>query len=159
MKKRILPFVLSIFALGMGFSLGKARAAAAEAVPTAKPTEAPQAPAAHLTRKEMMDKLQVTKAQKALLRQNRAAYRKQIALIEGQFKVKKVELESEIEKPEPDQEKIDQLTTEIGTLLAKKYSAQIKAELEIEKKILTPQQVEQLKALQGREVFVPNDIF
>lgn len=158
MKKRILPLILSIFALGLSASGWKARAAE-EAVPTVKPTEVPQVPAARLTRKELMDKLQVTKAQKALLRQNRAAYRKQIALIEGQFKVKKVELESEIEKPEPDQEKIDQLATEIGALLAKKYSAQIRAELEIEKKILTPQQVEQLKALQGREVFVPNDIF
>lgn len=113
----------------------------------------------HMTRKELMDKLQVTKEQKALLRQNRANYRKMLAVIEGQFKVKKVDLENEIEKPEPDLAKIDQLTSEIGALLAQKYSAQIKAELEIEKKILTPQQVDQLKALQGREVFVPNDIF
>ena len=119
----------------------------------------PGDPQAHLTRKEMMDKLQVTKEQKALLRQNRANYRKKIAVIDGQLKVKKVDLENEIEKPEPDQVRIDQLTSEIGALLAQKYSAQIKAELEIEKKILTAQQVDQLKALQGREVFVPNDIF
>ncbi|HVZ81271.1 MAG TPA: periplasmic heavy metal sensor [bacterium] len=112
-----------------------------------------------LTRKELMDKLQVTREQKALLRKNRAAYRKQIAVLEGQFKVKRVELENEIEKPEPDPDRIDQLTSEIGALLAKKYSAQIKAELEIEKNILTPQQVDQLRSLQSREVFVPNDIF
>ena len=121
-----------------------------------KPTEAPQA---HLTRREIMDKLQVTKDQKHLLQQNRAAYRKKIAVIEGQIKIKKVDLENEVEKAEPDTDKIDQLTSEIGALLAQKYSTQIKAELEVEKKILTPQQVEQLKALQGQEVFVPNDIF
>lgn len=123
----------------------------------AKPTEVP-APA-HLTRKEVMDKLQVTKDQRLLLRQNRADYRHKIAVIEGQFKVKKVELENEIEKPDPDLDKIDQLTSEIGTLLGQKYSTQIKAELEVEKKILTSDQAEQLKNLQGREVFVPNDIF
>jgi len=106
-----------------------------------------------------MDKLQVTKDQRLLLRQNRATYRHKIAVIEGQFKVKKVELENEIEKPDPDLDKIDQLTSEIGTLLGQKYSTQIKAELEVEKKILTPDQAEQLKTLQGREVFVPNDIF
>ena len=132
------------------------------ASPLASSTPAPAKagdPQARLTRKELMDRLQVTKEQKALLRQNRANYRKKIAVIDGQLKVKKVDLENEIEKPEPDKAKVDQLTAEIGVLLGKKFDAQIEAELEIEKSILTPQQVELLKSLQGREVFVPNDIF
>lgn len=151
--------IIGTLALVLTLALGMTRLWAS---PSASSTPAPAKagdPQAHLTRKEMMDKLQVTKEQKVLLRQNRANYRKKIAVIDGQLKVKKVDLENEIEKPEPDQNRIDQLTSEIGALLAQKYSAQIKAELEIEKKILTAQQVDQLKSLQGREVFVPNDIF
>lgn len=152
-KGLLFPFV---FTLALSF-LGWAHAETAmDSSAKPKPTEPPQA---HLTRREIMDKLQVTKDQKHLLQQNRATYRKKIAVIEGQIKVKKVDLENEVEKTDPDADKIDQLTSEIGALLAQKYSTQIKAELEVEKKILTPQQVEQLKALQGQEVFVPNDIF
>src|SRR5258708_10101202 len=121
----------------------------ADSAAKAKPTEVP-APV-HLTRREIMDKLQVTKEQRRLLQENRASYRKKIAVIEGQIKVKKVVLESELEKPEPDTAVIDQVTSDIGVLLGQKYSTQIKAELEVEKKILTPPQAEQLKTLQGRE--------
>jgi hypothetical protein len=154
-NKRLLFALLSIFAMGVpGFG---SAAESAGAPASAKPTEVPSP--ARLTRKEVMDKLQVTKEQRHLLQQNRAAYRKKIAVIEGQVKVKKVVLESELEKAEPDPAVIDQTTAEIGALLGQKYSTQIKAELEVEKKILTPQQAELLKTLQGREVFVPNDIF
>jgi Spy/CpxP family protein refolding chaperone len=156
MKNKTLLFaILSFFTLACPRLTGAQTVSDSAARP--KPTEVPSP--AHLTRKEVMDKLQVTKDQRLLLRQNRATYRHKIAVIEGQFKVKKVELENEIEKPDPDLDKIDQLTSEIGTLLGQKYSTQIKAELEVEKKILTPDQAEQLKTLQGREVFVPNDIF
>src|SRR6516225_38166 len=68
------------------------RAQAPATVPTAKPTDGP---AAHLTRKELIEKLNLTPEQKKDLRKNRAAYRKKIAEIDGQLKVKKVELESE----------------------------------------------------------------
>ena len=154
--KKTLEVLALVLTLSWGVS-GTWAAPSASMTPVAqKPAETTQP---HLTRKEMMDKLQVSKEQKVLLRHNRADYRKKIAVIDGQLKVKKVDLENEIEKPEPDLTRIDQLTSEIGALLAQKYSAQIKAELEIEKKILTPQQVDLLKSLQGREVFVPNDIF
>lgn len=155
MKNKSLFFSL-LCTLALASSGSTLAETAPDAPAKAKPTESPQA---HLTRKEIMDKLQVTKDQKHMLQQNRAAYRKKIAVIEGQIKVKKVDLENEVEKTDPEMDKIDQLTSEIGALLAQKYSTQIKAELEVEKKILTPQQVEQLKALQGQEVFVPNDIF
>ena len=154
MKQKLSTLVLFLtLVLGVAFSWASPPESSTPAPSKAGETQV------HLTRKEMMDKLQVTKEQKVLLRQNRAHYRKKIAVIDGQLKVKKVDLENEVEKPEPDKEKIDQLTAEIGVLLGKKYDAQIEAELEIEKKILTPQQVELLKSLQGREVFVPNDIF
>jgi len=154
MKKNIGALVLFVM-IGLGALRSWASPASLTPVPQ-KPTEATQP---HITRKELMDKLQVTKEQKALLRQNRANYRKKVAVIKGQLQVKKVDLENEIEKPEPDLTKIDQLTSEYGALLAQLYSSKIKANLEIERKILTPQQVDQMKALQGQEVFVPNDIF
>src|SRR5581483_7383360 len=109
-NKKTLLFLLAVTALGIP-GLGKAQAPAESSVKT-KPTEVP-APA-HFTRKEDMEKLQVTKDQRHLLLQNRASYRKKIALIEGQFKVKKGDLENEIEKPEPDEARIEQLTSEIG---------------------------------------------
>jgi len=152
-KGLLFPFILTLVLSSFGWAQAET---APDTTVKPKPTEALQS---RLTRREIMDKLQVTKDQKHLLQQNRAAYRKKIAVIEGQIKVKKVDLENEVEKADPDMDKIDQLTSEIGGLLAQKYSTQIKAELEVEKKILTPQQVEQLKALQGQEVFVPNDIF
>src|SRR5579859_906754 len=123
----------------------------ASEAPKAKPTEVPST---HLTRREILEKIQATQEQRRLLQKNRAAYRKKVTLIDNQIKLKKVELESELEKPEPDMAKIDQITAEIGTLLGQKYNVQIKAELEVEKKILTPQQVEQLKALEGKEIYL-----
>src|SRR6185295_15560881 len=64
---------------------------AADTTAKVKPTEVPSA--AHLSRGEILKKLNLTKEQKQLLRQNRAAYRKKIAEIDGQLKIKKVELE------------------------------------------------------------------
>jgi len=119
-----------------------------EATPQAKPTEVPSS---HLTRKQILEKLQLTAEQKQELRKNRATYRKTIAELDGQLKVKKVELENEMEKPEPDEAKLKQIADEIGDVQGMKISAKIKAELEVEKKILTPQQVETLRTLQGKE--------
>lgn len=124
------------------------RAQAPAAAPTTKPTELP---AAHLTRRELIEKLGLTPDQKKSLRKNRAAYRKRIAELDGQLKVKKVELESEMEKPDYDEAKLDKIADEIGDLQGAKIKEKIKSELTVEKKILTPQQVEQLKSLQGKE--------
>ncbi len=147
-QKRLLGYFFAVILILPGMMLAEP---AAEAQTKAKPTETPSA---HLTRREIYDKLQVTREQRGLLRQNRADFRKKTAELDGQIKVKKVDLENELEKPEPDLEKIDLITAEIGALLGKKYSVQTKAMLEVEKKILTPQQTDQLKALEGKEIFV-----
>lgn len=104
-----------------------------------------------LRRPEILDQLKLTSEQRKLLREYRAAHRKKLAEIEGQIRVKKVEMESELEKTEPDQAKLDILAKEIGELYGKRLGEKINAKMELEKKILTPQQVEQLKVIQLEE--------
>jgi Spy/CpxP family protein refolding chaperone len=91
-------------------------------------------------------RMNLTASQRNQIRQLQEEHRKKMAEITGQIKVKKVELESEMEKPQPDQKKLDQINQEVGELMKQRNSEKIKARLELEKKILTPEQVEQLKA-------------
>jgi Spy/CpxP family protein refolding chaperone len=121
----------------------------------AKPTEVP---AVKLTRREIMEKLQLTADQKKQLQHARASYRKQIAELDGQIKVKKVELENELDKSEPNQEKIAALTEEIGALYGKKLSVRVNASLDLEKNILTPQQSDLLKSLQPKDASSSDEI-
>jgi Spy/CpxP family protein refolding chaperone len=95
-----------------------------------------------------LKKMNLTDSQRVQIRQLRAAYRKKMAEIAGQIKVKKVELESEMEKSKPEQKKLDQINQEIGELKKQRMSETVKANLELEKNILTPEQVDQLKANQ-----------
>jgi Spy/CpxP family protein refolding chaperone len=95
-----------------------------------------------------LKKLNLTNTQRNQIRQLQAAHRKKMVEITGRIKVKKVELESEMEKPQPDQEKLDQINQEVGELVKQRTSQKIKARLELEKKILTSEQVEQLKTSQ-----------
>jgi len=104
-----------------------------------------------LTMKQLMKQLQLTDDQQKLLHESRAAHRKKKAEIDGQFKVKKVELESEMEKPDPDKVKLALLAQELGELYGQQIYEDLVAKLELEKKILTPQQVEQLNALQAQD--------
>lgn len=105
----------------------------------------------HLTWRQMMDKLQLTSNQRQAVLKNRHAYRREMAVLDGKIKVKQVELENELEKPEPDQTKLDLTVQEIGILYGQQLAERVKAKLELEKKILTPQQVDLLKTLQGKE--------
>src|ERR1700677_4338605 len=75
-----------------------------------KPTEVPSV---HLTRHEIVEKLQLTDIQKRQIRETRAAYRINVAKLENQIKLKKVELENELDKPEPDPAQIDILTGQL----------------------------------------------
>lgn len=110
-----------------------------------KPTETQST---HLTWRQIMDKLQLTSEQKQAVLKSRHTYRKELVVLEGQIKVKQVELENEMEKPDPDQTKFELLTQEIGVLVGQRLLLKVKAKLELEK-ILTPQQVDLLKSLEG----------
>lgn len=121
----------------------------------AKPTEVVSA---RLTRHEIVEKLQLTDVQKKQIRNARAAYRVSVAKIDSQIKVKKVELENELDKPDTDPAKIDVLTQELGVLYGQKLNVKVKASIQLEEKILTPQQADMLKSLQVKESAASDEI-
>ena len=114
----------------------------------AKPTETQST---HLTWRQMMDKLQLTGEQRQAVLKNRHAYRREMAELDGKVKVKQVELENELEKPDADQTKLDLICQEIGVLYGQRLGVKVQHKLELERKILMPQQVDLLKTLQGKE--------
>ena len=146
--------ILAAFALCTGiFNQVQAQPSGDTSKP--KPTETP---ALHLTRHEIIKRLQLTDEQKQLLRKSHAAYRKAMAEMDGQLKVLQVELENEMDKPEPDQVKLDTAVQKIAELYGKRLSVKIKAEIDLEHKILNPTQSEQLKSIQGKENATANEI-
>lgn len=120
-----------------------------------RPTETPSV---HLTRREIIKRLQLTDDQKQLLRKSHAAYRKSMAEMDGQLKVLQVELENEMDKPDPDQTKLDATVQKIADLYGKRLNVKIRAELDLERNILNPNQLEQLKSIQGKENATANEI-
>jgi len=154
MKNFRLVLALLLILVGGVFTSAQADATADAAVKP-KPTEGPST---HLSRREILNKLQLTDAQRQQLRKTRAIYRKKIAQMDGQLKIKKVDLENEMDRPDPDAAKLDAIANEIGDIYGHKISEKIKAELELEKKILTPQQVELLRTLQGKESTASEEI-
>jgi hypothetical protein len=149
-SKYVIPVVAAFFVLP--FARLSYSQPAADNSPKAKPTEI-----IHLTRREIIKRLQLTDDQHKLLQQHRAAYRKSIAVLDGQLKVKEVDLENELEKSDPDQDKLDVIVQSIGELKGQRLGVQVKAKLELEKKILTPQQVDLLKSLEGKESSTADD--
>ena len=117
-----------------------------------------ETPAVHLTRHEIIEKLQLTDVQKKQIRDTRAAYRITVLKLENQIKLKKVELENELDKPEPDETQIDLLTDQLGILYGQRLNVKVKASIELEKKILTPQQSDLLKTLQDKDSSTTDEI-
>jgi len=99
-------------------------------------------------RREILEQLQLTDDQRKQIEDCRATYRKKMAEINGQLQVEQVELENELEKAEPDQDKLTDLSRKIGDLLGQRILEKVNAKIAIEKQILTPQQTDQLKMLQ-----------
>ena len=148
-KMRIRLLILMIFNLFAFSGFGAVLADQGTSPdPKAKPTEVRPS---HLTRREIMEKLHLTSDQSRALRKLRASFRKDMAVLDGKLKVKQVELDNELEKPDLDQSKLDLITQEIGILYGQRIGKKVKAKLELEKNILTPQQLDQLKAIQGSE--------
>lgn len=98
--------------------------------------------------RDILEKLQVTPQQRQQLVDCRASYRKKMAELNGQLKVKQVELENELDQTTPDQDKVAQLTQQIGDLIGQRLLEKAQAKITIEKQILTSQQADQLKSLQ-----------
>lgn len=118
----------------------------AEDAAAPKPTTTPTT--RHLRRSEIMEKLQMTPEQRKQLREYRAAYLKKRAEFDGQLKVKKVELESEMDKADPDAKKIAEICNQIGDIYGNRLNEKVNAKLELEKTILTPAQAKLLDALE-----------
>jgi Spy/CpxP family protein refolding chaperone len=124
----------------------------------ASKTKTSEAPTVHLTRHEIIEKLQLTDVQKKQIRDTRASYRINVLKLDNQIKLKKVELENELDKPEPDETQIDLLTDQLGVLYGQRLNVKVKASIELEKKILTPQQSDLLKTLQDKDSSTTDEI-
>ncbi len=143
--KHLMKFV--VLALFVSGAVGLAKADTGTDA-SKKPTEVP---ATHLTHHQLVEKLQLTDDQQKQLRHLRATYRTGIAKLEGQIKVKKVELENELDKPEPDAVKLNAMTQELGNLYGQRLNLRVKTHIELTKKILTAQQADMLKSIEGKE--------
>jgi hypothetical protein len=110
-----------------------------------------ETPFIRLSRREILRRLQLTPDQRKLLLQHRASYRKAMAELDGQLKVQQVELENELDKAEPSQDRLDEIVRTIGDLYGRRLGEKVKAKLELERVILTPQQLDLLRTLQGKE--------
>lgn len=108
-------------------------------------------------RREILQELRLTADQRQQIDDCRASYRKKMAELNGQLEVKQVELENELDKAEPDQDKLSDLTQAIGNLLGERLLERAEAKIKIEKQILTPQQADQLKMLQLETSSDPDD--
>lgn len=138
------------------FVLGMAGSGSAWAVsgnnpsPQDNKTKAAEAELGQLPRIQILKKLQLNKKQMDHLYTLRAHYRKTNAELNGKLQVKQVELENELEKPQPDPLKVDQITGEIGLLYGQRIALKAKSNIELEHAILTQDQVEKLKDLQTK---------
>ena len=142
------------FGLVLALLFGLARMAVA--IPDSAHPAPMATPVPRLSSREILKQLQLTDDQHKQYRQYRAVHRKKLAEIEGQLRVKKVELENELEKTEPDQAKLDLLIKEIADLQGQRLSDKVKAHIEFYKRILTPQQVDKLKTLEPEESSEPD---
>jgi hypothetical protein len=104
-------------------------------------------------REEILERLELTSRQSRLLRQCRTAYRKKTAEIEAKLKVEEMELSDEVAGPNPDMGRLDTICRRIGALTAKRLKVKITSRLLLEKKILTPRQVEKLRSIQDGEEY------
>lgn len=102
----------------------------------------------HFKKSEILRQLKLTENQKDRIRQIRRVYRKEKAETDAQFMLEMVDLENEIEKPNPNMSRLDYLCKKIGRLKGLKLKEQISTDLELKNEILTPQQADQLMNFQ-----------
>jgi Spy/CpxP family protein refolding chaperone len=96
-------------------------------------------------RREVLKKLNLTPDQKESMRERRTAYRKKMAELNAQLEIKHIDLDSEMEKPHPDKDKLQKLSEDIGKIQSQKIYEETDARVDFEK-ILTPEQLETWKS-------------
>ena len=105
----------------------------------------------HFQGRGILEQLQLTETQRNLIRRNRAVFRIQSAKIDAKLKVNQVDLENELDRSNPDVGRLRLLCEKIGQLYGEKLKKKIVAKWELEKKILTSQQLDRLKEIQSGE--------
>jgi hypothetical protein len=63
-----------------------------------------------------------------------------------------------LDKPDTDPAKVDVLTGDLGVLYGQRLNVKVKASIQLEEKILTPQQADMLKSMQVKESAASDEI-
>lgn len=103
-----------------------------------------------MTFRKLRKVLQLTDDQAEQIRQQRAEFRKQMAVLEGKIKVLMADYETEMEKTDPDKEKVKEIAKNISDLRGEKVQEKINSRLEV-RKLLTPEQLDKLKTIQAED--------
>ncbi|MEW6379262.1 MAG: periplasmic heavy metal sensor [bacterium] len=98
---------------------------------------------------EIFQQLNLTPEQDSQLKAHRNRHEKQQEELKGRIRAKKEELKQELQKPDLQMEKINQLHAELKALLGQKEDNRLEGILEV-RKILTPQQLVKFLDLIGK---------
>ncbi len=90
-------------------------------------------------RREQVQNLQLTDAQRQAIRERRAAYRKRMIELKSQLELRRVDRDTELEKTNPDKAKLQKLSEEIGRIRGQMIGEETNAKVDFEK-LLTPEQ-------------------
>jgi Spy/CpxP family protein refolding chaperone len=97
-------------------------------------------------RREIISSLNLNDSQRQAFRQRKAAYRKRNVELKNDIALKSVERDNEIEKTNPDKEKVRRLTDEIGALKNQRVQEGNNLQADFEK-LLTPAQLEKWRGV------------
>lgn len=136
---------LILLAVPLLMSIGWTSSEAAAGSPRVSPRA--RKAALQAQHRQIVRKLNLTAEQRQKIAAYKAEHRKKIAEIDAALHVKRVELENEMAKPEPDQAKVAALTGEIGQLKASRDLQRLKARKALDE-ILTPEQRDELRRMQ-----------
>lgn len=106
---------------------------------------APAAPEGDGGKGRFFEDLNLDAGQKEALRRHRAEIKRRMTELKGRLEVKRVEMENELEKPEPDKDRLYRLVDEIAAIQKEKLALRVEAALAL-KGILTPEQFEKFRA-------------
>jgi Spy/CpxP family protein refolding chaperone len=144
--KRTVPILMTLLFTGASLTLPRA----AQAAGAYRASPAVRKAALQERHRKVIQKLNLTPDQAKRIHEFRAGYRQRVAEINAKLHVKRVELENEMDKTNPDPERVKALTEEIGKLKAARDLEKLRAKRELDK-ILTPEQREELKRIEQQD--------
>ncbi len=99
----------------------------------------------------VLNRLKLTGTQRNQIQMCRAAYRKRMAEIDAQLLLGQVKIQNELENENPNVDRLEMLCNRIGYLQGERLRMKIATDLTLERKILTPQQLEKFRVIQAKE--------